>query len=797
MLKKSKLNICDRIIFSGIILLLVVAPLAFGSVHVWAYTILEIGVFSLLALWFANRLFFSGPDAFEWVQTPANLALILFLVVIGLQMVPLPASLISVISPRTFHDKMQLSFIMEKAAESAALSSNWIIPSYYFHATLVEWLKLAAYLGMFFLVLNTARSKKRIDIIVYVLILVGLLEAIYAVYAISSNKPMVLWWKSRVGVEHHYASGTFIGSNHFAGYMVMIICLAFGLMIAQKTETKRLLSGLGGTRAFLQRMVSWFSPESGHPKMIILFFMAALMGAALLLSASRGGIITLGASLLLMSVLFLSKQKYRKFGGLALGLCLFSLIYGLHIGITPTLGKFTRYQGLHNRLDTTKNILPMFMDYPLTGVGWGNFQYLYPRYIYDDDRVSSSGYAHNDWVEAGIEVGLAGAILVSVAFAVYLFKMIRIWRRRRDLYAIGIGAGAISGLIAVGLHSFFDFNMHIPANPLTLAALLGIGYAALHKKGHGYIETFFYKVRKMPLSRIQRIAMGCTALLFCFACIFTAGRNLLAEGYCPVEWNSTLNLNWNPELADIQSAIAYNPGNAEYYFKQANYFIQLRHPSEQEELKAQRQKSKKPKAHTGQTFRTTQASADATDVEVPSIIQKMQTLPEEAFRKAKNERIVESLEKAVQLNPARGIYWYELGKHYSLRIYDPYSYLKKWLPLTEKCFDMALQCAPKDANMLFEVAWYWVWRSSLLPSKNSDLLVGKNSVRKSIQFQEEGIYKFQQLFQRSFSLDPDNWKKAVDRVWEYYPHDEVVLEIVPSDNESLKSSVLKALAKKE
>ena len=35
----------DKIIFYGIILLLVFAPLAFGSVHVWAYSIIEVGGF--------------------------------------------------------------------------------------------------------------------------------------------------------------------------------------------------------------------------------------------------------------------------------------------------------------------------------------------------------------------------------------------------------------------------------------------------------------------------------------------------------------------------------------------------------------------------------------------------------------------------------------------------------------------------------------------------------------------------------------------------------------------------------
>ena len=40
----------DKIIFAGVLALLVFAPLAFGAVHVWAFTVVELGVFLLLGL---------------------------------------------------------------------------------------------------------------------------------------------------------------------------------------------------------------------------------------------------------------------------------------------------------------------------------------------------------------------------------------------------------------------------------------------------------------------------------------------------------------------------------------------------------------------------------------------------------------------------------------------------------------------------------------------------------------------------------------------------------------------------
>ena len=109
----------ERIIFGGIIILLVFAPLAFGSVHVWAYSILEIGVFLLLVLWFVDHLIVSGSEKLAWVKTPVSLMLVMLFVLIGLQLLPLPASVVALISPHTYTDKTQLFILLAKTADAS------------------------------------------------------------------------------------------------------------------------------------------------------------------------------------------------------------------------------------------------------------------------------------------------------------------------------------------------------------------------------------------------------------------------------------------------------------------------------------------------------------------------------------------------------------------------------------------------------------------------------------------------------------------------------------------------------
>jgi hypothetical protein len=150
-----------------------------------------------------------------------------------------------------------------------------------------------------------------------------------------------------------------------------------------------------------------------------------------------------------------------------------------------------------------------------------------------------------------------------------------------------------------------------------------------------------------------------------------------------------------------------------------------------------------------------------------------------------------SLLQALRRNPTRGILWYNLGYIYSFKRHDLTEYLNKWLPLADQCYDAAIQYTPKDKYLLFNIGRYWVWRSQLLPEKVLPVLRDAQQL-----FQNDGIEKFQDLFQRYLVLNPDAWKNVFESVWEIYPQDRVVFNIVPTENDELKSLVLQELARR-
>jgi hypothetical protein len=89
----------------GSLSLLVWTPLAFGSVHTWAYALLQIHVCLLLALWIVQYLVAlrqgqttaACPPHLVW--TPLAWPLALFLLLLLLQQLPIPAAVLTFLSP--------------------------------------------------------------------------------------------------------------------------------------------------------------------------------------------------------------------------------------------------------------------------------------------------------------------------------------------------------------------------------------------------------------------------------------------------------------------------------------------------------------------------------------------------------------------------------------------------------------------------------------------------------------------------------------------------------------------------
>ena len=258
--------------------------------------------------------------------------------------------------------------------------------------------------------------------------------------------------------------GPYVNPDHFAGLMEMLIPVAV-LYIA-------------GRRGRLSVEASVWRVSA-----------ATLALASLLLSGSRGGLLALSAEIAVAtSALRRAGARTTERRRLAMAAAI-TLLAGVMLFAYVDPGWAAKKLGSVAYVDsawadwagTRKSMaldsLRMWRDHPVLGVGLGNFATAYPRYqSFPSDMWFD--HAHNDYVEAVAETGLVGALLILSALALFLRLAFRDWGRPFRSQASWIRLGAAIGCCGMLVHSFLDFNLHIPANAAWLAVLAGIATTA-------------------------------------------------------------------------------------------------------------------------------------------------------------------------------------------------------------------------------------------------------------------------------------------------------------------------------
>jgi O-antigen ligase len=125
------------------------------------------------------------------------------------------------------------------------------------------------------------------------------------------------------------------------------------------------------------------------------------------------------------------------------------------------------------RLVVARDSLRLVRAHPWLGTGLGSFEVAFPRYQSSPTDLVWD-HAHNDYVEALAETGLIGGLLVISALVLFFRLAFRRLGERLRHRAEWIQIGAAIGCCGLLVHSFVDFNLHIPANAAWFFVLAGI-----------------------------------------------------------------------------------------------------------------------------------------------------------------------------------------------------------------------------------------------------------------------------------------------------------------------------------
>lgn len=462
--RSSPAPILEPLAFWLLAALVVWAPIPLGSNRPWAWAVLELGLFSCGLLWlgaYARREVSTTP-AFLAAR-PALAILALWLAYLVVQWVPMPVAWVKALSPNAAS--------LHAEAHYLSPAGRYITLSVDPHASMDFWLRSLAFAVAFALVLLVADTRRRMVILCGAFVVTGVLQAFVAgILHLGGLNMEVLGMPISHAAQ---ASGTYVSRNHLAGLLEMTLAVGIGLMLAQlEDRPHRTL------RQFVQDTAELLLSGKAMLRLMLI-----IMVSALVMTRSRMGNTAFLASLLVAGALalVLSRRAPRSTMVFIASLLVVDIaIVGAWFGVERTVQRIVESsaQSFAEKGDVIEEALRMVADYPLVGTGAGTFYAVFPHYRGAGVTVFYD-HLHNDYLQFLVETGPLGFGLMGLLVVASLGCALLALVRRRDPVARGVAFGAVMGIVAIGIHSFVDFNLQIPANAFLFTLLLAMGWLSL------------------------------------------------------------------------------------------------------------------------------------------------------------------------------------------------------------------------------------------------------------------------------------------------------------------------------
>jgi O-antigen ligase len=467
-----------------LVVLIIFTPIAFSSIELWAFSLMELGILLIIILWAIQSLLPHAPCVVHGSPQPNRIQghnpepymvqgairnpkftfpmvlLCIFLLLILFQLLPLPPGILKILSPRTFELRNSLSTF---DPQPLTLNSKFQI-SFFPLATQIEFFKWLTLTGLFFFLLqsNLLDDKYRVmKQLLIVIMLVGVAESLYGMFEFFSDHKYIL--HQNVGDRMAFVTGTFLNRNQFAGYLLMVIPLSVGFLFSREAMQ------IGRFKGWRERLVSL------DGKTLLIGFCVVVMILGLLFSASRMGISSLLLSFTLLSLLMRSPSKEHRFSRTSILILGLALLWAAWIGLDTVISRFfTSSEDFKGRWEFWVNTFQIFKDFPIFGSGLGTFTQVFPMYR-SFHLIGIATHAENDFLQLASEVGIVGIGLLLILFLFLLYKAI-VGTRSLSHRGSGryLGMGGLVAILALMFHSIVEKNIQVPSNAFLYTILWAI-----------------------------------------------------------------------------------------------------------------------------------------------------------------------------------------------------------------------------------------------------------------------------------------------------------------------------------
>jgi O-antigen ligase len=448
--RKTRMGIArllDRTIFYGLLALMAVAAVPYGTVEPGWEALYECGVFAFTILWAIHYQLQDTNRVFGLSLLVPLFALFAFAL---LQTVPIGFAV----------------------GSTVGATQPFSADPFETKRTAFKLLALTFNLG---LLLNYAVGRLRFYWLTHVVVTIGLTSALFGLL-----RQAVTHFAPRIDLPVLAQSSSyaqFINRNHFAFLMEMTLGLVAGFLLA-KTRNRKLLVFYA-----LVASVSWMALVLARSRGGLLGMISGAGFFWMLVTAVRSDGPTTQLGFRQHVVRKLQESRAVRIAG---ALCLLFVLVG---GVWWVGGSaiVNRLQDVPAELDTdsvsrqTKTrrsemwraSLPLIRENWLAGSGFGGYWAAITQY----HRASGNFtlyQAHNDYLELAASGGLIG----SVCTAWFVFMVFQLSRKRlrqaRGKNTYPIICGALAGILAASVHSIVDFGLHITINAVIFIALLVI-----------------------------------------------------------------------------------------------------------------------------------------------------------------------------------------------------------------------------------------------------------------------------------------------------------------------------------
>lgn len=463
----------DRFIEVGLYLLIILTPLAFGTVEPWSIALAEAGVYVIALVW---GLAMASAGEIRIERTALNLCWLLVLIFGLLQVIPLPFHIIRMISPKAAALYEQMEFDRHLVASWHTLS---LVP----YATRQALMRLLALALLFWVVVNHLQTREQVDRIVRVVMMTGFGLALFGIIQHFAGNGKLYWVRELT--QGGSLFGPYVNRNHFAGYMEMVIPLTIGYIVANRRpiSDSRIVAPKAG-EGWRSRLVRWGTPQASRS--LLAFFGGIIMSVALLLTGSRAGLFSFFCSILFMGLLLSARRvRSQRLWGMLASFVAVGLTYALWLNPDRVLQTFailwrgTDDPSFQSRILVWQDTLRLGHDFRWSGTGLDTYIWAFPLYKQPPIGQAVYDYAHNDYLQTFAEGGLPLVAIFALALLWGGTQLLNGWSQHEGTHTRGIGLGLLAGLIAMLVHSAYDFNLHILANAILFVLLLALASRVL------------------------------------------------------------------------------------------------------------------------------------------------------------------------------------------------------------------------------------------------------------------------------------------------------------------------------